>query len=318
MTWMIGMDEAGYGPNLGPFVMTVVACRVPDDCADRNLWGLLEKAVRRGGRDDGRLHVDDSKVVYSSTRGLAGLERAVLSLFHDALGGLTDLSGLVQRLCLPPHELGGEAWYTGGSALPAQSPPHDLAPLADRLRTACAEVGVGPWRARSVVTCPPRFNALLDTHPSKSAVLADAFATLLRCALELADGGEPVRFHVDKHGGRNAYAAQLQDALGEGTVVATVEGMARSCYRVLGLGRPVELTFQPRADAEHFCVALASMTAKYVRELLMGELNQFWQRHVPGLKPTAGYPSDAGRFFEEIRPAAQKLGIAGSAIWRRK
>ena len=29
---------------------------------------------------------------------------------------------------------------------------------------------------------------------------------------------------------------------------------------------------QPRADVEHFCVALASMISKYVRELMMMEL----------------------------------------------
>ncbi len=60
------------------------------------------------------------------------------------------------------------------------------------------------------------------------------------------------------------------------------------------------------------------MTAKYLREVLMREFNAFWQRHVPGLKPTAGYPGDAARFLDAIRPAAQRLGIAEAALWRRK
>ena len=74
----------------------------------------------------------------------------------------------------------------------------------------------------------------------------------------------------------------------------------------------------PRADAEHFCVALASMVSKYLREVLMLEFNRFWQGHVPGLKPTAGYPGDAARFFDAIRPAAKLLGIPEAALWRRK
>ena len=80
MAWIVGVDEAGYGPNLGPFVMTSVACRVDDALADACLWSALRPAVRRAAdADDGRLAVDDSKAVYSTTRGLAALERGVLA-----------------------------------------------------------------------------------------------------------------------------------------------------------------------------------------------------------------------------------------------
>ena len=46
------------------------------------------------------------------------------------------------------------------------------------------------------------------------------------------------------------------------------------------------------------------------------EEHAFWARHVPGLKPTAGYPGDAARYLEAIRPAAQRLGITEAALWR--
>src|SRR5438067_3282967 len=81
MSWIIGIDEAGYGPNLGPLVMTAVACRVPDDLGCPNLWQLLGRVVRQAADDaeegDGRVLVDDSKLLYSTTRGLAELERGV-------------------------------------------------------------------------------------------------------------------------------------------------------------------------------------------------------------------------------------------------
>src|SRR5439155_16529616 len=65
MPWLVGIDEAGYGPNLGPFVMSAVCCRAPDAGAD--LWQLLSAALRKGDAPaDGRILVDDSKVVYSS------------------------------------------------------------------------------------------------------------------------------------------------------------------------------------------------------------------------------------------------------------
>jgi len=80
----------------------------------------------------------------------------------------------------------------------------------------------------------------------------------------------------------------------------------------------VRVTIQPRADSEHFCVALASMVSKYLREVLMSEFNRYWQGHVPELRATAGYPGDALRFFETIRPKVAELGIAESALWRRR
>ena len=67
MPWIIGIDEAGYGPNLGPFVMTAVACRVPDDLAGANLWHVLAAAVRQDATPTTAASlVDDSKLVYST------------------------------------------------------------------------------------------------------------------------------------------------------------------------------------------------------------------------------------------------------------
>ena len=64
--------------------------------------------------------------------------------------------------------------------------------------------------------------------------------------------------------------------------------------------------------------ALASMTAKYLRELAMRPFNAFWRRHIPGLKPTAGYPADARRFLDDIRLMQRRLGIEDRDLWRER
>jgi hypothetical protein len=317
MPWIIGIDEAGYGPNLGPFVMSSVALRVSEEHADADLWHVLRDAVRRHpSENDGRLLVEDSKVVYSTARGLLELETGVLATLPlgDAVPTLTPL---VRGLCPDGHEeLCRETWYTGASPLPLVARPGEFSAAAERFAGTCAAASVVRGLVRSVIVCPPRFNQLLDRWGSKGAVLAQGLAELVQCNRGL--DGDSLRFFVDKHGGRNTYAAMLQQAFADGFVVADEERLARSAYRVLGLDRDVRLTFQPRADAEHFCVALASMVSKYLREALMAEFNRFWLGQVPGLKPTAGYPGDAARFFAAIRPALQQLGLGEDAVWRRK
>ncbi|MFO0929927.1 MAG: hypothetical protein U0736_23380 [Gemmataceae bacterium] len=317
MAWIVGIDEAGYGPNLGPFVMTAVMCRVPDDCGLVCLWEHLAAVARRcrDGRDD-RLVVDDSKAVYASGRGLIGLERGVHVVLPEAP---LHLAALVDQLCPVDHaDLAAEVWYSGTTPLPTAATADDLHRLRERYHTHCGEQAVTPWHVRSVVVCPGRFNALTARANSKAAVVAEGFSRLLRWVYDQAGPGETVNLMSDKQGGRNAYARLIEDALPAGFVWVVEESAARSSYRVQTPDRRLELAFQPRADAESFCVAMASMVSKYVRELFMAEFNGFWQRHVPELKPTAGYPVDARRFLEAIRPVLDQLQVPVETIWRAR
>lgn len=320
MPWLIGIDEAGYGPNLGPLVMTAVACRVHDRLAAADLWPLLCSAVRRhGDLADERLLIEDSKLVYSSARGLTALELGVLGTVLARSNEAEPLHPLLQRICPDSvPDLGREPWYTGMSAVPVAAEANACAAASARFSQASADAQISWEAVCSVVLCPARFNEVLDHFGSKGAVLGHALGRLLSACRDLAPVDEPQCFFVDKHGGRDHYAPMLQDALQEGLVVAHEEGRQRSVYRVVGARRPMQLTIWPRADGEHFCVALASMVSKYVRELLMREFNQFWLGHVPGLKPTAGYPGDAARYYTAIRPAAERLRIPETVLWRRR
>ena len=78
-----------------------------------------------------------------------------------------------------------------------------------------------------------------------------------------------------------------------------------------------ELRFQMKAEA-NFPVALASLVCKYVRELSMLVFNQFWAKHVSGLKPTAGYPVDAARFRQDIAESQTNLNITDDVLWRER
>jgi len=321
MAWIIGIDEAGYGPNLGPFVMSAVAFRVPDDVAHTDLWTLLAKAVERcSAEGDPRLSVDDSKKVYSPGKGIEELERCVLaSLAGSLLQDEFTLHGWLDDLAAGAWP--GDArlpWYTADRALPIVAARARLEESANLFQTCCQENNVGLAKVHTFILEPEPFNRTLDRWGTKGAALAQGLQVLLPLIVDAAEPMQAVHFLIDKHGGRNTYSAMLQHTFPEALVVARRESMECSLYEVRGGSCPISLRFQPRADGEHFCVALASMLSKYLREVLMQDLNRFWQERLPGLKPTAGYASDAPRFYEAIRPTAEKMGLAADVLWRRK
>jgi hypothetical protein len=93
MAVLIGVDEAGYGPNYGPLCVAATAWRVAEEgsgvrgqgtgsgmAAPPDLYKLLRKAVARTPDKAGRkLSIADSKALYTAGGGVELLERGVLA-----------------------------------------------------------------------------------------------------------------------------------------------------------------------------------------------------------------------------------------------
>jgi hypothetical protein len=214
-------------------------------------------------------------------------------------------------------DLHSEPWFQPADPLPAAHPADELSAVAAALAGACGPTGLAWGPVRSVVIPTPKFNRLLDEWKNKSGVLASGVIALLQATLELP-GDEPIHITVDKLGGRHFYAPLLNEAFPGGWVRVIREGPDLCEYAIDHLPREVHLRFEPRADGCHLNVALASMAAKYLREVCMLQFNRYWTAKVPGLKPTAGYPTDAGRFFADIRKTLKAEGIDKRAVWRAK
>jgi ribonuclease HII len=311
MTWLVGIDEAGYGPNLGPLVQAVAAVRVddPEEC----LWTKhIESVCRATEPHRGRTIIDDSKLVHV---GVTKYDRLATNL-QRALGALPAIDDVVVDDSLV--ELKGEAWFDfAWSSHSQQSPSHAnesaLPPVADAPGSPKPKIAL----TRAVITPTPRFNQILDIHGSKAAPLAAGVTVLLRAAVaELPE--HPITIVIDKQGGRNYYAPLISSAFPEGWVRVLGEAGECSNYEVEGLGQPVRLTFRPKAERYCLPVAVASMLAKYLRESLMQQFNRYWREKVPGLQPTAGYPTDAKRFYSAIVPAMERLGLSPDQVWRKK
>ena len=309
MPWVVGIDEAGYGPILGPLVQAAIAVKLPD--ADAAGWETLRPWVRRHAeKDKTRLLVDDSKLVNSGPHGLKKLEAglaALLGLRDTTFGGWLDAHAVAHVVT----EMRGEAWFDPAEALPLHPAPPDLRP-------ALAEVGVEVFALAVKLVPAPSFNRTVAVSGTKSTVLNIGVTGLLGAIGERLPGTDPVEVVCDKLGGRNAYGPLLQGAFPSGRVVAEHESADEGRYRIEGLSRDVRVAFRPRADGESIAVALASMTAKYLREVSMRQFNRHWQTHLPALKPTAGYPVDGARFYAEIAPLLAGLNLADADVRRSR
>lgn len=194
---------------------------------------------------------------------------------------------------------------------------------------------------------PLEFNDLIARLGLKSDLIADVTTslvveTILRALQTQAtlsqdfDADRELPFFIvlcDKLGGRDRYASLLAARFPDADVKTLVESRAASVYRFCarqGVVRDgstvafpteiaVEIRFTAKGEA-NVPTALASICAKYFRELSMIPFNDFWRRAVDdaNLRPTAGYPLDAKRFRAEVDEARRRLNIADAVFWRER
>ncbi len=182
MSLVVGIDEVGYGPKLGPFVVCAVALEAPRGEVDL--------------RDVG-VPVRDSKKLFTQARGIASLEPTALAF----LGRLWPLEGLSHsRLWSHLSTDSRDAPWYGDLDLPCagSSPPLLRLPPGVRM--------VGAW-AR--ILEPSAYNAQVGEN--KADLLFD-------CAADLVKRAGRAEFYIGKQGGRRFYLRHITRHLGAASV----------------------------------------------------------------------------------------------------
>jgi hypothetical protein len=319
MGFLIGTDEAGYGPNLGPLVISATVWEAPDGVGGEDLFErvahVISSTLEKGDVRSCAV-MADSKTLYTAGNGLRHLERglwAALGLLGHCPRTWRDVWQALAPEAL--NRMPAIPWYDGyDAAAPVDCDAAEIEPLVESLATDLAAVGVRLVALRSRAVFADEFNDLVERHGSKGEALSrETLALAARMMATLPPG--PVSMICDKHGGRNRYGPLLAEHFPEWFIEIRGEGRQRSDYQFGLPDRRVKVCFRTKAES---CLpaALASMASKYLRELAMRAFNDFWRRRVPDLQPTAGYPQDAKRFRIDIAEAQKQLQVDDRVLWR--
>lgn len=305
-----GIDEAGYGPLMGPLCVACSVWVIEDEEKPHeppNLWRALSNAVCKSPRDRrGRIAITDSKRLKGANDGprhpLTHLERGVhatLGTIHAGSEPASTDSHLFAQLMVPPLDQHAP-WYAGAHTAPVANDAQRLALLRAMLSRACERSRARPTSLQCAAVDAREINTAASIGAAKSSVSWSLVMGHARAA-KLAHWEVPLRIAIDRQGGRVRYREDLMREFDGARLSVLNESPEESIYALEGLGAPFTISFSVEAESKHLPVALASMTAKYTRELWMRRLNRWFAGRVDGLAPTAGYVEDGRRFLASVR-----------------
>jgi hypothetical protein len=312
MVYWAGIDEAGYGPLLGPLVVAGTVFELDHRPGEGMLWEALSDAVTRTfGGADGRLVVNDSKEVYSPSRGIRALEEGVLS-FLALLEKRPRRVGEFLSAVLPPRipPTDGTPWTADVEEmdLPLETNASAVESKAAVLEEALRSKQVSFAGARAVVVLPEEYNEIVARTRNKSRLLWQKCGLLIQRLWRRSEGTDSYVL-VDRHGGRSHYHKLLRDAFPACEIMVQREEKEASVYRLSDRRRTMWLAFKKGGDRRAMPAALGSMLAKYTREVYMRAFNAYWATRMEGLKPTAGYAQDAHRFLDDIADLIREYAL---------
>lgn len=306
MALLIGIDEAGYGPLLGPLTVSAAGFVVSDDQLASDHWGILKKAISKEKRSlKGRLLITDSKKAYNRKAGPVHLRRTVLTAIKNMVPNAEvpkTSKELAETLCPDcATRLDGYPWYEKLNAQPLGADQDAITIASNVLNTSLKENDMELVMLNSRCLDVGYYNKMVQSVKNKSRVLFTSIAGLMQQALDMAAQGQMLQIVVDRQGGRTNYRDPLRRMFPQHQLSVIKQDENISSYELVGNGKTMKVHFVVKADTKCMPVCLASMTSKYLREVLVESINDYFLGHCDKIKPTAGYWKDGLRFVEDLR-----------------
>lgn len=302
MAILVGIDEAGFGPLLGPLVVSSSTFSLPYHYLKSDLWQILRKSLsNRRKRLAGRLLVADSKKAFSKSLGIKHLERTVLASLKclgEEPATLAELMGILCPDCL--ERLSDYPWYENAGNRPLSIEVADRNIASSVLSEDLASNGMKLLDLKSCCLDVAYYNQMVAATKNKANVLFSTTSRLMKRAYDRFSDDD-LHIIVDRQGGRIHYRKSLQRLFDDLELRILHESPTTSSYELQVDRQRMRVHFVVGADGRFLPVSLASMVSKYLRELQISNINRYFTGFSGDLKPTAGYWKDGLRFIEDIR-----------------
>ena len=315
MAILVGIDEAGYGPLLGPLVVSSAVFRLPDELLRADLWDILQKAVSSQKKGSaGRILITDSKKAYSRSSGIKHLRRTV----HACLGATSNhqdepmhtAAQLIQQLCPDcAGRITEYPWYNALNEHLLHQQPDETQIASGVLKRTLAENAIHLIGIHSECLDVAFYNSRVSVVKNKSRVLFTTLCSLILDVLNNSPANDTIQIIVDRQGGRINYQQELLRMFPGFSLSVIRQDEKMSSYELSRSNRAMRIHFCVKADSKYLPVCLASMASKYLREVLMESLNNYFSQICKELKPTAGYWQDGQRFIKDIENRIPSLSI---------
>ena len=283
MVYLIGTDEAGYGPNLGPLVISASVWQVPDGMRSEDLFDRLGHVIvdsiaeAEKSRSAARGHCRFKNSLSFRRRSAAFGARTVgrLGAYWNINLALGARFGILWQLmsrtnfALVPGSKSTMLPFPAMALLLIGLPT--LCGCAIRSRPKeynCLHCGAGRFFRKSSINC-------WNCYGSKGALLSHLTLELIEQVNTTASQPGQSRSSATNTAGGIATHPLLAEHFPDWMIEIHGESRQQSVYRFGPAERRIEFCFRTNAER---CLpaALASMASKYLRELAMQAFNEYW------------------------------------------